>query len=563
MKKFCSIIVITICCFSAKSQLTGNAFLSGQTNHSGIKVKFNAHPNTAVTDSTYTSPTGTYSINITGGVYDVVFSKSGYLISNYNNGNTVVLTNTVVLNNDTLLPGNQVNVSGNVSGNWTNNNTYIVNGDIIVRLGDTLTIQPGTIIKFNGNYSILDTGVLKAVGTVANPILFTSNLINKNAGDWNRIEIYNSGTVFNHCVLEYSTYGFYMYSPCSPIITENEIRFFNQTGIYCVYASPVISKNWIHDFNYIFSSIGIWCVYNPPMTIECNKIHDGFGYGIRPLSTIQVKNNIIYNINGSSRGFGIELEIGQTEVSNNYIHNCNTGIIIGENNTLRPIVTNNTITNNTTGISVGTFGGSYGNETIINNILTNNQCGISQNSSYDTISNLSYNLVWNNSGSNYCNIQITGIGQIVGTNSQGNPIDSYYNMSQDPLFVGGVPPVLSPSSPCINAGDITYSHNIGFDTSYTCSSIINSINSYSKQNDASITVYPNPTSGILNIETQNKNVEIRITNLIGEEIIAPSAFGISPTGEKTIDVSILQNGIYFVSVKTSEGLVIKKIIIQH
>ncbi len=62
-------------------------------------------------------------------------------------------------------------------------------------------------------------------------------------------------------------------------------------------------------------------------------------------------------------------------------------------------------------------------------------------------------------------------------------------------------------------------------------------------------VYPNPTDKDLNIiYTSNGNMEIRITNLVGQEVKRLSAYTNSnTTQEKTIDVSNLTKGIYFLS----------------
>ncbi len=77
-------------------------------------------------------------------------------------------------------------------------------------------------------------------------------------------------------------------------------------------------------------------------------------------------------------------------------------------------------------------------------------------------------------------------------------------------------------------------------------------------------IWPNPTNGILNIEAQNKIAEIKITNLMREQVITPSALAGSYTGRKlSFDVSSLQNGIYFLQIKTTEGIVTKKIIVQR
>jgi sugar lactone lactonase YvrE len=76
-----------------------------------------------------------------------------------------------------------------------------------------------------------------------------------------------------------------------------------------------------------------------------------------------------------------------------------------------------------------------------------------------------------------------------------------------------------------------------------------------------INIYPNPANAIIVLRlAQGDNAEIKITNVLGEEV-----FHISNVASLTsqIDVSNFQNGIYFVSVKTTEGTTTKKIIVQH
>ena len=48
---------------------------------------------------------------------------------------------------------------------WTNDKTYIVTNNVGVAPGVTLTIQPGTAVEFNGNYSLNIGGQLIADGT--------------------------------------------------------------------------------------------------------------------------------------------------------------------------------------------------------------------------------------------------------------------------------------------------------------------------------------------------------------------------------------------------------------
>ena len=74
-----------------------------------------------------------------------------------------------------------VNVTQSIttSTSWTNTNTYILYGDIIVKSGATLTIQEGTIIKGDKNtlsrLVVATGGKLVAKGTYEQPIVFTSN----------------------------------------------------------------------------------------------------------------------------------------------------------------------------------------------------------------------------------------------------------------------------------------------------------------------------------------------------------------------------------------------------
>jgi hypothetical protein len=52
---------------------------------------------------------------------------------------------------------------------------YILDGDVTVAAGRTLTVDPGVVVKFNGSFRQLwISGALNAVGTRANPITFTS-----------------------------------------------------------------------------------------------------------------------------------------------------------------------------------------------------------------------------------------------------------------------------------------------------------------------------------------------------------------------------------------------------
>lgn len=81
------------------------------------------------------------------------------------------------------------------STTWTNTNTYTLYGDIIVKNGAVLTIQPGTIIKGDKvtlSRLVVATGSkLVAQGTPTQPIVFTSNQPagQRSRADWAGIAI--------------------------------------------------------------------------------------------------------------------------------------------------------------------------------------------------------------------------------------------------------------------------------------------------------------------------------------------------------------------------------------
>jgi hypothetical protein len=79
------------------------------------------------------------------------------------------------------------------------------------------------------------------------------------------------------------------------------------------------------------------------------------------------------------------------------------------------------------------------------------------------------------------------------------------------------------------------------------------------ENEISVTVYPNPSKGVLNIPMSKfGDVQVKIYNVFGKCIYQH----IYTSSNQQIDLSSQPNGIYFVQIKTGQGLAVKKIIIQ-
>ncbi len=72
----------------------------------------------------------------------------------------------------TVQPGN---ISGSIKGTMESNQTYNVTGDVIINAGDSLIIQPGAKVIFQGTYNFFIKGSMFSLGSSASPVIFTFN----------------------------------------------------------------------------------------------------------------------------------------------------------------------------------------------------------------------------------------------------------------------------------------------------------------------------------------------------------------------------------------------------
>jgi hypothetical protein len=95
---------------------------------------------------------------------------------------------------------------------------FIIQGVISVKRGATLTIRPGTMIRFKkidrdhnnvGDGEILIEGRLIAQGTADQRIIFTSAEANPDINDWSYLQFLasNKGNIIEHCHFEYAFSG--------------------------------------------------------------------------------------------------------------------------------------------------------------------------------------------------------------------------------------------------------------------------------------------------------------------------------------------------------------------
>lgn len=154
-----------------------------------------------------------------------------------------------------LLFGQQKGINGKIQTNTRWSGYVLVNGDITVEKGVTLSIEPGTRIVIRANKDRLQTGndrervELVVHGTlIANGesgegrIRFTSSRANPQMGDWYGLILksLSDKSVLKHVTVEYGYKGVTCYGS-SPDILESEFRFNHYAGISCeVRATPFI-----------------------------------------------------------------------------------------------------------------------------------------------------------------------------------------------------------------------------------------------------------------------------------------------------------------------------------
>jgi len=82
---------------------------------------------------------------------------------------------------------------------------------------------------------------------------------------------------------------------------------------------------------------------------------------------------------------------------------------------------------------------------------------------------------------------------------------------------------------------------------------------------ANLVIYPNPSKDVFNISFTSEdvqNLEVRVINLIGEELVNESLERFVGEYTKAIDLTKNAKGIYFLEITTNNGVVNKKLILQ-
>jgi len=207
-----------------------------------------------------------------------ITNNSSYAISTYA-GNVKDITGTINISGNTY---DEIYVNSEAINNatWLNHNVpYIIGGDITINNANTLTINPGISMRFNGNYDLYVYGTLVADGTTNEHIEFTSNQETQAPGDWGFVYFYNSDAdcSLDYCDIRYggSTNGnVYLRSTSNVSITNSLSEYSATAGIFIRDSSTPLISDCIIQNN---DAQGIKTLINTadPQISDCSILNNG------------------------------------------------------------------------------------------------------------------------------------------------------------------------------------------------------------------------------------------------------------------------------------------------
>lgn len=188
----------------------------------------------------------------------------------------------------------------------------LITDTVEVPQGVTLTIEPGTVVKFKhwrhgyaepeGRVGLIVDGTLKAIGTPDQPIWFTSDATDPMNGDWEGIHFHNASdaSIIKYAIVEFANHSNISMWNSSPTISHVISRWNNSEGIYLEsHCSPVIEYCMIYQNG--FNGIAME-QFNENVCIQHNYIAYNGSSGIHHMaSSSTIRHNVIVgNQNGIS-----------------------------------------------------------------------------------------------------------------------------------------------------------------------------------------------------------------------------------------------------------------------
>ncbi len=370
-----------------------------------------------------------------------------------------------------------IEVEGNVSGIWEAD-TIKVLSNLVVPINENLTINPGSVIKFMGFYTLDIKGSIHAIGMPNNSITFTvydttgfTDYASKSGG-WNRILLVDQpenadSTIFDFCSFEYSKtdtsqlHGGVLFIDRAHRVRISNCTFHNNKayvngGAIFFTSSKAIVKNNLFTKNSSGNDVdwgygGAICSVNSDVQISRNSFIENSSTGIGGAFSFEFiapwcDANIFEN-NYSPLGGAISvLRASGGAITNNLIVN-NQSLFFGGAIALvsgSPVILNNTIVANHSTYGGGLYCNEESNPQVINNIFWGNNADAGYGRQVFIWDALSEPKFYN------CNFE---------HGQEDFAAGGYHGIYQDcielePIFEGNSPTpfALNENSPCIDAG---------------------------------------------------------------------------------------------------------------
>ncbi len=198
------------------------------------------------------------------------------------------------------------NLKGTIKGIMKQDTTYFLDDNVTINKGDTLTIQPGAVVKSNGNFSFNISGNFICVGTDAKPITLTTSFGSPvlGFGYWGGIQADSNAL---NIQIKY-THIDWTGGPAADLSTQAAIDI-EGTQAYDYGARIIIEDNWL------FGSVddGIHLVGQIHASVKRNVLQhlggpDGESMNVKK----GVMGDIAYNYIWAAANNSIKLETGSS-----------------------------------------------------------------------------------------------------------------------------------------------------------------------------------------------------------------------------------------------------------
>jgi len=273
-----------------------------------------------------------------------------------------------------------IEFSGDITENTTwDYDTVRITGDIVIYENITLSIEPGTWIKFLGNYGMEINGYLCAEGIPGDTIVFTRidtlgfRDYSNNEGGWKGMDFTDNGTHQDTSRLSICKVSFIKN-------IENSYGAITNRGDHKLkILKCIIENNFGHSGGGIYSYGYEGASLHVEDCFITKNFADQHGGGIYGTHKTRIVNSIITDNHAGQWGGGVYLGYCNDVISGNVIKN-NFAISSGgglNNRYGSPLVENNTFENNqTNGSGGGIYCSNYSRIRILSNRFTNNTAGI-------------------------------------------------------------------------------------------------------------------------------------------------------------------------------------------